>query len=208
MKVVFLGGYLMAISFLLGACSVVGIRTEENPQYTVLLSDGKYEIRKYNSYIGASVQVEGNYKESQNKAFRILAGYIFGKNKGRPAGAPVTVSVPAQKIAMTAPVNVEKGASGPVLQFFMPSGMNESNAPEPNDPRVKLRTLPERSLAVLRYSGTWSEERFKKHAELLKAAINREGYESKSEPILARYNAPWTPWFLRRNEVWIEISHK
>jgi len=180
--------------------------TDEFYQVTKTFND--FEIRSYPKLLVAETAISSTQNEDSSAGFPILAGYIFGKNKGRPAGAPVTVSVPAQKIAMTAPVNVEKGAAGPVLQFFMPAGMNESNAPEPNDPRVKLRTLPERSLAVLRYSGTWSEERFKKHAELLKAAIKREGYESKSEPILARYNAPWTPWFLRRNEVWIEVSHQ
>ncbi len=176
--------------------------------YQVTKTFKDIEIRSYPKLLVAETAISSTQNEDSSAGFPILAGYIFGKNKGRPAGAQMTASVPAQKIAMTAPVSVEKGAAGPVLQFFMPSGMNESNAPEPNDPRVKLRTLPERTLAVLRYSGTWSEERFKKHADLLKDAIKREGYEAKSEPILARYNAPWTPWFLRRNEVWIEISHK
>ena len=176
--------------------------------YKVKQSFKDFELRTYPKLLVAETSIRSTQNEDSNAAFPILAAYIFGKNKGRPAGAQVTASVPAQKIAMTAPVNVEKGTAGPVLQFFMPEGMNESNAPEPNDPRVKLRTLPERTLAVLRYSGTWSEERFNKHASLLNDAIKREGYEPKSEPILARYNAPWTPWFLRRNEVWIEVGHK
>ena len=37
------------------------------------------------------------------------------------------------------------------------------------------------------------------------AALDAAGVATQGEPVLARYNAPFTPWFLRRNEIWLAL---
>jgi hypothetical protein len=118
--------------------------------------------------------------------------------------APV-VQTPT-KIAMTAPVAQSPGAGGFVVQFAMPAEWTLDTLPEPTDPAVRLRAVPGRTVAVIRYSGTWSQERYAKHLATLQDALTRTGLRWRGEPVWARYDPPWKPWFLRRNEIWLELD--
>jgi hypothetical protein len=186
----------------------------EEPEYEVLASTDDYEVRRYDAYIIAETDVEGTYKTAGNKAFRILAGYIFGDNQASEKmamTAPVG-SRPADdgvKMKMTAPVTSTPGNEDTGLytySFVMEKKYSLETLPLPNDPRVRLRVVPERTVAVHRYSGTWSEDNYLKHERLLLDALADDGVSTRGAPISARYNAPFTPWFMRRNEVMIEVG--
>jgi SOUL heme-binding protein len=106
---------------------------------------------------------------------------------------------------MTAPVTQAAVAGGTRVQFVLPKGVTLATAPEPIDPRVQLRLVPAGTWAVLRYSGTWSQANYLEHLDGLKSALQAAGVATQGEPVLARYNAPFTPWFMRRNEVWLAL---
>jgi effector-binding domain-containing protein len=181
----------------------------EEPKYTVEVKTDHFEIRKYNSVLVAETKVEASFEDAGNQAFRILADYIFGNNKSKTKvemTAPVTQQSPSEKIEMTAPVNQVKTSEGYLVQFTMPEKFNLQNIPEPNDKRVQIRELPPRRVSVYRYSGSWSESRYKEKLEEFISELKKNGVKTVGEPILARYNSPFMIWFLRRNEIWIEVS--
>ncbi|MBK6471320.1 MAG: heme-binding protein [Betaproteobacteria bacterium] len=83
--------------------------------------------------------------------------------------------------------------------------MTLATAPEPLDPRVQLREVPAERRAVIRYSGTWSQANYDEHLARLQATLANANLATQGEPVLARYNGPWTPWFMRRNEIWLAL---
>jgi SOUL heme-binding protein len=181
----------------------------EEPDHEVIKSlGGSVELRRYAPYVVAEVVLGATAEEAGNEAFPILAGYIFGKNKGEKKFAmtvPVTQSAAPARMEMTAPVTQSAAPGGMRVQFVLPKGVSLAAAPEPNDPRVQLREEPASMRAVIRYSGTWSQANYEEHLALLKAALDAAGVATQGEPVLARYNAPFTPWFLRRNEIWLAL---
>jgi effector-binding domain-containing protein len=181
------------------------------PEYTVISKTQNYEIRKYGTTLVAETQVEADFEKAGNQAFRILAGYIFGGNKSKtkiPMTAPVnqTSADLSEKIEMTAPVTMNKSSNGFLVQFTMPKIYTIETLPTPNDQRVKIRKIPERAVAVFSYSGSWSESRYQEKLEKFKKELQKNAIHTKGEPILARFNSPFQIWFLRRNEIWIEIA--
>lgn len=186
----------------------------EEPEYDVLYESADYEIHRYAPYNVAETVVGGDFRSAGNRAFRILAGYIFGDNRqnekmkmtapveSRPAGAGV-------RMDMTAPVTSSKAdgeSGGYVYRFVMESHYDFDELPEPTDSRVELRKVPARTMAVHRYSGFWSKSNYEKNEQELLAALQADGVEVISQPLLARYNGPFTPFFLRRNEVMVEVE--
>jgi hypothetical protein len=109
------------------------------------------------------------------------------------------------KMAMTAPVTQSATRAGTRVQFVLPAGVTLATAPEPLDPRVRLREEPAATWAVIRYSGSWSQARYDEHVQALRAALAAAGVATEGEPVWARYNGPMTPWFLRRNEIWLAV---
>jgi len=153
----------------------------EEPDYEVIKKFDNVELRQYAPYVVAEVVLDASAEDAGSKAFPILAGYIFGKNKGEKKlemTAPVTQTAVPVGMDMTAPVTQSPEAGGMQVQFVLPKGVTLETAPEPLDPRVTLRLAPAATWAVIRYSGTWSQ---------------------------ANYNAPFTPWFMRRNEIWLAL---
>jgi SOUL heme-binding protein len=180
----------------------------EEPEYEVIKKIGNVELRHYAPYVVAEVVLDASAEDAGSRAFPILAGYIFGKNKGEKKfemTAPVTQSAAPVRMDMTAPVTEAAVAGGTRVQFVLPKGVTLATAPEPIDPRVQLRLVPTGTWAVLRYSGTWSQANYLEHLDGLKAALQAAGVATQGEPVLARYNAPFTPWFMRRNEVWLAL---
>lgn len=180
----------------------------EEPDYTVVRTFDNIELRQYAPYVVAEVILDATAEEAGNLAFPILAGYIFGKNKGEKKyamTAPVTQMAAPVRMDMTAPVTQAAVAGGMQVQFVLPKSVTLANAPEPVDPRVKLRVMPAATWAVIRYSGTWSQSNYLEHLTKLKASLAAASVETRGEPVLARYNAPFTPWFMRRNEIWLAL---
>lgn len=193
-------------------CSVFGVRQEENPKHEVLLKEDNKEVRLYSPYIAATTQVKGDFKDSTNSAFRVLAAYIFGENEKKQKismTAPVIATPPSEKIQMTAPVIQAEVEDGWQMSFMMPSKYTMEDLPRPKDPRVKLVQVPSKTIAVIRYSGFWSEEKNQKFASELQSWLTKQGtYEAISRPQFAGYDPPWTLPFLRKNEAMIEVRKR
>jgi hypothetical protein len=191
------------------ALSVFGIGTAEEPPYQVIDRLGDVEIRRYGARFAAETTVADDGSQAMNRAFFILAGYIFGGNRRKQAidmTAPVAMEDP-QKIAMTAPVATEGNADGGfTMRFFLPVAITQDNAPEPNDPRVKLVTVPEETLAALRFTGSWSEASLAERKRDLLAALNGSRWSASGKPFTQLYDPPFTIPFLRRNEVAVRLS--
>ena len=183
----------------------------ETPKMEVVQRYRDFEVRRYPPQVVAQTEVEGDQGSAGNRAFPILAGYIFGKNHGErkiAMTAPVT-QAPAggAKIAMTAPVTQQ--SAGPRtwrVEFMMPSEYSLETLPQPDDPRVHLEAVPPRKVAAIRYSGSWSQKNYDKNLEKLREGMKREGLAAKGEPVWARYDPPFKPWFLRTNEILIEVE--
>jgi hypothetical protein len=120
--------------------------------------------------------------------------------------APVTQEGRSEKITMTAPVNQEKAGGEWRITFLMPSAYTRENLPEPLDPKVQIKEDPGRYLAAVTYSGTWSQPRYEEHKALLIEWMGAQGLKPIGEPVWARYNPPFTPWFWRRNEILIPVE--
>lgn len=189
----------------------------EEPKFTRVEKSGDFEIRAYAPYLVAETLVSGEFDDAGNEGFRRLAGYIFGGNRGKrkiAMTAPVAQQASPQgepkgeKIAMTAPVGQERRGDAWRVTFALPAEIGQADAPIPNDARVTLREVAARTVASLGFSGTWSPERFaEKKAELLRRC-QAKGLKIRGEVQYARYDPPWTPWFLRRNEVMVEVGRE
>ena len=180
----------------------------EEPVHEVLRRIDKVELRQYAPYVVAEVLVTGPADKAGSLAFAMLAGYIFGKNKGDrkfAMTAPVTQTPVPVKLEMTAPVTQTAAPGGYLVQFVLPRGVTLESAPEPIDARVKLREVPASRVAAITYSGFWSEANEAEHLAQLKTVLQSAGLAWTGEPVLSRYDPPWTPWFLRRNEIWLNL---
>jgi hypothetical protein len=180
----------------------------EEPKYTVLRQYDGFEVRDYAPYLVAEVVVPGPAEEAGNRGFRILAGYIFGKNKGErriSMTAPVTQAPVPARIEMTAPVSQATVGDGYVVQFKMPAEYSLETLPEPLDPQVRLREVPGGRYAVIRYSGSWSVGNYTEHLARLERSVEAAGLKTTGSPIYSRYDAPYVPWFMRRNEIWLKL---
>ena len=180
----------------------------EEPDYEVTRKFDNVELRRYAPYVVAEVVLDTSAEDAGSQAFPILAGYIFGKNKGEKKlamTAPVTQTAAPVRMDMTAPVTQAAVGGRMQVQFVLPKGLTLATAPEPIDPRVQLRVMPAAAWAVIRYSGTWSQSNYREHLAELKASLEAQSVLTQGEPVLARYNAPFTPWFLRRNEIWLAM---
>lgn len=180
----------------------------EEPKYEVIRKLDNVELRQYAPYVVAEVVLDATAEDAGNRAFPILAGYIFGKNKGErkfAMTAPVTQTAAPLKLEMTAPVTQAAVPGGMRVQFVLPEGVTLESAPEPLDPRVQLRLVPASQWAAIRYSGTWSQANYDEHLGKLKEALAAAGVATQGQPVLARYNSPMTPWFMRRNEIWLAL---
>lgn len=193
------------VATVFGGCIV----TVEETKYDVFSKDGNYEIRDYPPYIVAEIIVDGTLESAGNLAFNRLFAYISGKNKASAKismTAPVSQEAASEKIAMTAPVGQRRIEEGWAVSFTMPAKYTMETIPVPDDPAVKLRLVPARRMATVRYSGTWSEQRYRRYLGELEYWIKQKGYRILGEAVWARYNPPFTPWFLRRNEILIPVD--
>lgn len=200
--------WFIALSVL--ATSEAVMATEE-PKFTVESKTEAFEIRKYPPVLVAQTSVEAAFEDAGNSAFRILADFIFGNNRARTKiamTAPVAQKT-AQKIAMTAPVaQSPKSGGGYTVQFTMPEEYTLETLPVPNDPRVQIRQIPARRVAVFSYSGSWSESRYTEKLTEFRTALEKAQLKTRGEPEFARYNSPFAIWFLRRNEIWLELADR
>ena len=194
------------IALLFSACSSV-----QEPAYRVLDKRDGYEVRRYKPYIVAETRVKGEHDEAMNRGFRRLFKYIDGENTGSkniPMTAPV-IAEPgdtSEKIPMTAPVIQEKTGNSHLVSFVMPEGSTIKDLPEPASPEVTLREVPARDVAVLSYSWYAGEKKIMNKVKELLTYLEKDGVAFKPGFQSARYDPPWTPPFMRRNEIFIELK--
>lgn len=198
--------WLILVATLLTGARAMAI--EEAP-YTVVKASGIFELRDYEPHIVAETLVDGTLEDAGNKAFRRLFDYISGANRSRSSlamTAPVSQESAGEKISMTAPVSQQRSSGKWAVSFMMPAGSTMATLPVPDDSSITVRQVPARRMAAVRYSGTWSENNYLDYREKLERWIRENGLESTGEPVWARYNPPFTLWFLRRNEILIPVT--
>jgi len=196
---------LAAIAAVLVTSTAMAI---EEPRFKVLEKDGSFELREYSAYIVAETRVEAGFEDAGSLAFQRLFRYISGNNVAQQKiamTAPVTQSA-SEKIKMTAPVSQVADGNAYLVAFSLPSSYTLATVPKPLDPTVRIRQVPAQLIACWRYSGRWTESNYRDHEVLLRERINSRELIARGDPVLARYNPPFTPWFMRRNEVWIPVA--
>ena len=199
---------ITAILSLLLTGATTAMATEEAP-YTVIKTDDIFELREYAPQVLAEIIVVGDMEGAGNKAFRPLFRYISGDNKSRgkiAMTAPVSQEQTGEKISMTAPVSQQSVQGKWAVSFMMPASYSMENLPTPDDPNIKLRQVPARRVSAVRYSGVWSEKKYLQYKQELENWITANNLKVIGDPIWARYNPPFTLWFLRRNEILIPIA--
>jgi hypothetical protein len=175
-------------------------RALEEPEFTVLARDGAIELRCYAAHVVAQTEVPGGFSAAGWQAFGRLAGYISGENET------------GRRFAMTAPVNQVPAGTGPehedghVVSFVLPTDAAPDTLPEPRDPEIRLRAVPPRLVAAIAYSGTWSHGHYLDHETQLLAWLEERDEQPVGPSEFARYDGPFTLWFLRRNEVLVEVA--
>ena len=199
--------------FILMAASIISMGPRamaiEEPLYSVLVTEGNFELRKYSTYIVAATYVEGNFEAVGSEGFRRLADYIGGKNRKKESismTAPVSQKPASEKIAMTAPVSQKRENGRWRITFMMPSSYTIETLPTPDDERIVLGEEKEKTSAVIRYSGTWGTKRYEDHEKKLMDWISMKGWKMVGDPVWSRYNPPFMPWFMRRNEILIPVQ--
>jgi hypothetical protein len=181
----------------------------EEASYQVIQKDKVFEVREYAPHVVAETLVDGEFDKAGSQAFQKLFKYISGNNVSNTKvamTAPVSQKSAGEKIAMTAPVGQQRVQDKWAVSFMMPKSYTLSTLPQPKDPSVTLRQVPAQQMAVIRYSGLWTEKNYLSHKSELEAWIQKVGLTKTGDAVWARYNAPFTLWFLRRNEILIPVS--
>jgi effector-binding domain-containing protein len=200
---------MAALALLLALLLPAPAMAIEEPSYRVIESAPPVEIREYAPYVVAETRVAGDFRDVGNEGFRRLFGYISGENRGTTKitmTAPVTQQASPEKIAMTAPVTQQAEGGVYRIAFVLPSQYTLESAPVPNHPEVRLAQVPARKVVAVRYSGLWSAENYRRALAELVSFAGQRGLKLAGEPIYARYDPPFMPWFLRRNEILVEIA--
>ena len=164
----------------------------EEPNYSLVTSweSPDIEIRDYDSRILATTRMT----EGQNSGFRVLAGYIFGGNENE------------QEIAMTAPVQrTMPGEQEAEMAFVVPRAYSMEELPTPDDSRIEFREEPAYRAAVIRFSGWVNDKKAERYWQTLIAFLEEQGIQPVGDPTLNQYNPPWTPPFMRRNEIIVAV---
>ncbi|MFD1586449.1 SOUL family heme-binding protein [Halorientalis brevis] len=195
------GGALLAGWITWGLYST---RSAESVPYERLETLDGVELRRYPE----TVLVETTAPD-QRTAFRRLFRYISGENAGSESIA-MTAPVETQgseSIAMTGPVQSGTTGSEDVqMAFYLPAAYSPDTAPVPTDQTVSLRTEPAKTMAVTRFSWYAPDWRVERQERDLLSTLDAAGLDPVGEPVLLRYNDPWTPPFMRRNEVAVEVA--
>ncbi len=176
----------------------------EEISYTVIEKDGDIEIRHYDETVMAEVMVEGDRDEAINRAFRTLFNYIDGNNIAMTTPVSQEQSAASQKIAMTTPVSqTQTNNDGNTwsVAFYMPNDMTYENAPKPKNEDVTIRRVPERKMAAIQFSGFRTDNNLDEHEQELRDYLQTNDIAHEDTPLYAFFDAPWVPWFLRRNEI-------
>jgi hypothetical protein len=204
---------LIVLAVLWSALSFYFEKSIEMPKFSLLEKKNGYEIRHYEPYLTAQVEVTGTYTQASTQGFKILANYIFGNNLKdvnlSMSSNTIGNRKPAsEKMSMTAPVMENKVINNNtrIISFVMPSKYTKETLPKPNNPQVKIVPIPSKKMAVLTYSWYATESRVENKKRLLLLYLKRDSLLHSPEIQTARYNAPFNPPWMNRNEILTEIN--
>jgi hypothetical protein len=196
---------------LTAATASTPVSAYEEPAYEVARKTDQFEIRRYAPYVVVETEMRGEYDQARNDAFRKLFAYIGGANRVQAKlemTVPVVMEPAAEKIEMTVPVltGTEPDGNRQVMQFVLPARFDEQTAPQPTDSQLRVRRVDAQWLAVRVYSGRASDSNYRENAFELMRALAAAELTPAGPARFAVYNGPFTPWFLRRNEVMVPIA--
>lgn len=185
-------GFIILVPVLLGAFWLVSTSraATETPDYVVVRKDEKIEIRDYPELMIATAPM----KENMDNSFMTLFRFITGANEGK------------EKIAMTSPVLIHSEKEKKTMSFIVPKATAEKGVPKPTGELVSISKIEAARFVALRFSGKRSPETEVKAVEALRIWMEEQKFEAKGEPVFAYYDPPWTPIFMRRNEVMFRIE--
>ena len=163
----------------------------ETPNYKVVRTDAAFEIRDYPALAVATIPMDDG---EMNRSFGQLFRFITGSN------------AEAEKIAMTSPVLIDTAKDKKTMSFIMPKKTVEKGVPKPAGDSVSLGKVDAARFAVMRFGGGRTAENEKTAIEKLKTWLRAQKIAGKGDPVFAYYDPPWTPVFLRRNEVMIRVE--
>lgn len=186
-------GGLTAAMLAAVAVYVVASRSVETPAYSVVRADDDAELRQYPELTLAQITHRGTRRSAVQSGFSPLARYIFAKDRA------------GEKMAMTAPVIQMQTNDVWIVAFILPAGISAAEAPVPAGD-VEIVTVPPRAMAAIRFSGVWSDARFNEATDRLQAWIRDAGLRVIGPVEYGYYNDPFTPAFLRRNEVLVPVA--
>ena len=193
-------------------------RTTDRVPYETVDSVAGVELRRY----PRSVLVETTAADT-GTAFRRLFRYISGANEARETvamtapvatgGETVAMTAPVrtlkgdgETVAMTAPVRTDRTDEEVTMAFYLPSEYTAETAPEPTDSDVRLVVEPPRTVAVRQFSWYATTKRVESERRRLLDVLARHDIEVQGEPAVLQYNDPWTPPFMRTNEVAVTVE--
>lgn len=190
-----LAGALVAgfVAVGLAGCQATRAGYESAP-YTVVRSDGKFELRDYPALTVAETPISDGSCDGDDGSFRRLFRFITGSNDAK------------QKIAMTTPVLMSGGGTNATMAFVMPAKMKTAEVPKPSDGPVTLRELTAGRFAVLRYTGGRNPAKEAESLAQLKTWMDTEKLQGLSSPVYGYFDPPWTPAIFRRNEVMLRTE--
>jgi hypothetical protein len=184
---------LFVIMVVVVVVAVVGCKATrggyESAPYPVVRRDGKFELRDYPVLTVVETSMGDAGSNGADGSFNRLFRFITGNNEAN------------QKIAMTTPVFMSGNETNRTMAFVMPSGDKTAPVPKPTDARVTVRRIAAGRFAVLRFSGGRNAEKEVEVERRLKAWMEVERLPAKPPPVFGYFDPPWTPAFLRRNEV-------
>ncbi len=195
MKMLWITGGLVGVLLLAGCGALLAANSVEKPPYESVSLDGDFELRDYAEQVVAEVTTTGARQQAVSAGFGPLAGYIFAKERA------------GEKIAMTAPVTQTSGEGGEwVVRFIMPSEYTLETLPKPAGAQVRLETLPPRRMAAVKFSGVANDALIAEQEARLVVWMDAQGLTPRDTPTYAYYNDPFTPGFMRRNEVLVPVN--
>lgn len=163
----------------------------EKSKYITLLRDGPFEIREYDAFYSASAL---DKRPLDAYEFNRIFDYINGNNNSN------------KKISMTIPVINQLKTNEETTEFILPSKFSEDNQPpQPRDDLIRIRKRDKKTTAALGFRGVVTEKIIKEKEKTLLEWVNKNGYIINGDYMLARYNPPFVPSILRKNEILIDV---
>jgi predicted transcriptional regulator YdeE len=192
-KMIYVVATIVIAALAYGGWKMTSRSAYESADYSVVKSDGAIELRRYPDLMMATTSIRS--RQGNDGSFGRLFQYISGSNDDK------------QKVAMTTPVFMSSDTSqeSGTMGFVIPRKIAAGKVPKPLSEQVALATRPGGLFAVIRFAGRNDEELLEQQQRVLEEWIGKEGYEAEAEPELAGYDPPWTPGFLRRNEILIRV---